>query len=189
MNRKRASGSLAVADAEEGIAVAVFSRFGGPPDHDGDITEPTAFTDGKTVPVSPWNHTSIISGDLPAGLGTIRVLSDRAECVVRFFLDTHAGLETYRTLKALGGSQWSYGYEIVRSRPDTWNGRPCRVLEEVDIIEVSPVLRAAGRGTATIEMRSSAEDALIAEALGHLRGRQSQERDLVQHIYATHFGG
>lgn len=170
MKRKYAAGSLKMAGDGEGIAVAIFSRFGGPPDSDGDITLPAAFTPGVTVPVSPWNHSSMGS-DLPAGRGTIRVYADRAEAEVQFFLDTAAGLDTYRTLKALGGCQWSYGFNIAKSRNGDWNGRGVRILEKLDVMELSPVLRGAGRDTETVSLRSapSARQALEREHLRFIR--------------------
>lgn len=177
MIRKRATMTSTVkASDSDGTATAIFSRFGGPPDSDGDITLPTAFTAGVVVPVSPWNHSSY-SSDLPAGLGTIRVYKDRAEAEIEFFLDTVAGRETYRTLKALGRCQWSYGFDIVKSSNGDWNGRGVRVLEKLDVMELSPVLRGAGRDTETVNVRSAAAT------------RQAAAREYARFVRTTHLGG
>lgn len=168
MNRKLVTGTGLLKAGGEGLATAIFSRFGGPPDHDGDITLPGAFTDGAQVVVSPWNHSSTASA-LPAGKGVIRVKRDRAEVDVEFFMDTTAGRDTYLTLRALGGSEWSYAYDVEDAEAGTWQGRTVRVLKRLRVYETSPVMRGAGRDTETLSLRSDpAVRRVLDEARNHV---------------------
>lgn len=170
--------SLAVKSTDKGIATAVFSRFGGPPDADGDITERSAFTDGQTVPVSAYNHTSW-GGALPVGIAKIRVLPDRAEADIEFFMDTTGGRETFATIKALGPlTQYSYGYDVARSTPGQWNGNPVRILQKLDLHEVSPVLLGAGRQTGTVAGSvKSADDARLRSELAAIKSNLTAGED------------
>lgn len=153
MNRKQAIGTVALKSAGEGLATAIFSRYN-VIDHDGDVTLPGAFTDGAALVVSGWNHATWQPGSLPVGRAVLRDRGDWAEADVQFFMETQAGLQTWLTLKALDGSPWSYGYEIIDSEPGTFRGQRVRMLKRLAVYEVSPVLRAAGIGTETVNLRS-----------------------------------
>lgn len=180
-------GGLSVKSTDKGTATAIFSRFGGPPDSDGDITEPSAFTHGQKVPVSAYNHGSWSSA-LPVGIATIRVLHDRAEADLEFFMDTAGGRETFATIKALGPlTQYSYGYDVKRSTPGKWQDRPVRILQKLDLFEVSPVLIGAGRQTMTVagSVKSADDPRLRAELLAiksNLTARDDGLRDEVRAI-------
>lgn len=184
MKHKIVSGSLEASG--EGFATAIFSRFGGPPDRDGDITERSAFVDGTVVAVSPWNHTSLADA-LPAGRGIIRVYPDRAECEVEFFMRTQAGRETYETLKALGRCQWSYGFKVLKSRAGRWQDRPVQILEKLDVFEVSPVLRGAGRDTATVSVRTAPDLAAIRHSV--LGDPDAARREYARFVLSRNLGG
>lgn len=180
-------GGLSVKSTDKGTATAIFSRFGGPPDSDGDITEPSAFTHGQKVPVSAYNHGSWASA-LPVGIATIRVLPDRAEADIEFFLDTSGGRDTFNTVKALGPlTQYSYGYDVKRSTPGQWNGRPVRILQKLALHEVSPVLVGAGRDTRTVagSVKSAEDPRLRAELVAiraNLTAGDDRLRDEVRAI-------
>lgn len=173
---RKTLGPLEVKEAARGIATAVFSRFGGPPDADGDITEPGAFTDGTVVAVSPYNHSSALSGTLPVGKATIRVRPDRAEAEVQFFLGTTAGREAFETVKELGSLvQWSYAYDIVDAEPGTWQGRRVQILKRLDPYEISPVLRGAGRETLTVAGSVKCDGCATRHQSGDLDARTRAE--------------
>lgn len=153
MQAKRAL-SAEVKDESRGEFVALFSRFGGPPDKDGDITLRGAFTDGQVVPVSAYGHRSW-HGELPVGMATIRTTATEALAEGRFFLDTTGGADTFRVVRELGAfGQWSYGFDIAASSKTQWEGKTVRVLEKLITHEVSPVLRGAGRETTTVRAKS-----------------------------------
>lgn len=146
---------------ESGEFTALFSRFG-VIDHDGDLTLPGAFPVGKAVPISAYGHTSH-GGALPVGKGVIREEADGAYVDGRFFLDTQAGGDTYRTVKSLvdeatgyAGQEWSYGYDVLDSDTELRQGERVRILKSLDVSEVSPVLLGAGIDTQLVAIKSHA---------------------------------
>jgi hypothetical protein len=172
MNRKSVVSVEWKADAA-GAFVARFATIG-VVDHDMDVTFAGAFPDGKAIPISSYGHESW-TGALPTGKGVIG--SDKKSAFVdgRFFTDTPHGLATYQTVKALGDLQeWSYGYdvltetfdqEVLKEYPGATRG-----LVKLDVHEVSPVLKGAGIGTATLSIKNidglvPAGEFIIAEAL------------------------
>jgi len=149
-------------DASEGAFRSIFARFN-VIDHDGDVTLPGAFPVGKTVPISAYGHRSH-DGALPVGKGVIGETDEFAYIDGRFFLDTVAGADTYRTVKALtdpetgdAGQEWSYGYDVLNP-PETMEvgGQRANVLRKLDVSEVSPVLLGAGIGTQLVAIKSHA---------------------------------
>jgi HK97 family phage prohead protease len=136
-------------DDESGLLSAVFSTFG-VIDKDGDVTEPTAFTDGQAVPLC-WSH----DWAKPIGRGVIKVDPDRAIFEGRFFLDTAAGREAYASVKAMGDLQeYSYGYRVEEAEMSEMNGQTVQILKKLLVFEVSPVLVGAGEGTRTLVVKT-----------------------------------
>jgi len=153
--------------SETGDVSVAFSRFG-VIDSDNDVTYPGAMPVGKTVPVSAYGHTSW-DGALPIGKGTIREVGDLGILDGRFFMDTDQGRNGYATVKAMADIQdWSFGYVVLPpSGPEVFEGKDVRALRKLDVFEVSPVLKGAGIGTATLAIKSGAPgpDAPYAEHL------------------------
>lgn len=150
MEHKSGRGNFKAGEA--GSFIAVFSRLG-VVDRQGDVTEVGAFTEGEAVRIAQWGH----NWASPAvGKGTIHSDSREAWVQGQFFLNTTAGRETYETVKGLGSLQeWSYGYEVLRSRPGTFEGKKVRFLQKLRVIEVSPVMEGAGIGTRTTAIKSA----------------------------------
>lgn len=169
MNTK-ALGRIEVKNEDRGEVVAIFSRFN-VIDSDGDVTLPGAFADGAYVKISTYGHTSW-EGVLPVGKGRIRQTSTEALLEGRFFLDTAGGRDTFTVVKELGElGEWSYGYDVDRSRPGEFKGQRVRFLEKLTVHEVSPVLRGAGVRTMTLaaKRRARADDATEAGRKEFLR--------------------
>lgn len=120
-------------------------------DFDGDILLPGAIPDGSEAVISAWNHSS--TGERPpVGKGTIHNVGDRVVFKGVFF-DTPRAQEVRTILAALGPrAEWSWAYDVERSKPERINGRQVRLLQKVRVFEVSPVLRAASIGTETLEV-------------------------------------
>jgi hypothetical protein len=112
------------ADTETGEFEATFATLR-VKDHHGDVTLPGAFTNGQAVIVEGWNH----DYSIPAGAGVIHADEERAWVEGRFFLDTQAGRENYRTVKNLGNAEWSYTFDILQGEPGEWNGEQVRLLK------------------------------------------------------------
>jgi len=153
MNRKTFD-FAAVKDETEGRVLARFATMN-VVDSDGDLTLPGAF--GKQrVPVSAYGHTSW-QGALPVGVGETREQGNEGVADLQFFLKTTHGRDAFETIRSLGSlGQWSYGFTITDEDPPNEEQRAMgarRILKKVEIHEVSPVLRGAGVGTATLSAK------------------------------------
>lgn len=158
MDSKSVAGRVEVKDADKGTVTAVFSTFN-VKDSDGDVTLPGAFEDGADVVISAYGHKSW-DGVLPVGLGTIRTTKTEAILDGEFFVDTTAGLDTFRAVKALaskGLGEWSYGYDPVKFSFGEHDGERVRFLEQQKVHEVSPVLLGAGVNTRTLAAKSAGD--------------------------------
>ena len=103
-------------------------------DKHGDVTLPGAFEEGAKVKIASWGHRW---ENLPVGRGEIRQDEEKAWVDGKFFLDTAAGFETYKTVKNLGDLQeWSYGFEPIESANDTIDGQKVRVLKTMPTVNV-----------------------------------------------------
>jgi phage head maturation protease len=148
----------------QGTASAIISRFG-LVDADQDLTLPGAFRDGVKVPVSHYGHQSW-SGALPVGLATVHADEQVATASIEFFLHTQAGRDHFEVIKALGElGEWSFGYEPASFRHETVDGQQVRILEAIELFEISPVLKGAGVRTTTVP-GSPKRDPLTAELAG-----------------------
>jgi HK97 family phage prohead protease len=152
--------------SDAGQVAAVVSVFD-VVDTDGDVVRASAFTDGQEVPMvwaHDWAH--------PVGKGVIRVGQGQAVFDGSFFMDTTAGAEAYRTVKAMGGLQeWSWGFRVLESdiapppdgmeAPKTWHLPDGKVqyITKTEVFEVSPVLVGANRQTQTLDIKAQREDA------------------------------
>jgi hypothetical protein len=144
-----------IKDADQGLVTAVFATLG-TIDSDGDVTMPGAFGEGAPVAISSYGHTSW-SGILPVGKGTIHTVGDQAILDGQFFMNTTAGRDTFEVVKQLGGQQeWSYGYEPTEFSYGEQDGQSVRFLKQLQVFEVSPVLRGAGVGTRLLTAKSAA---------------------------------
>lgn len=172
---------------DAGTVLAVFSTFG-IIDKDGDIVLPTALTHGQAVPMT-WSH----DWTQPVGRGSIRVEETRALFDGHFFLDTSAGQEAYKTVKAMAELQeWSWGFQILDSSYEMRDGEPVRVIKRAEVFEVSPVLVGAGENTQTLSVKSAlpyaehaeavvnAAQALVERSRGRLEHRAKEGRTLSQ---------
>ncbi len=153
MERKQITVELK-GDGDEGLVTA---RFGtsGVRDLDGDVIEAGAIGE-QDIQVSQFGHSSWMGG-LPVGKGTTREDGDEMLADLAFFMDTTGGRDHFETIKQLGKlGQWSFGFEIKEERAPTEEERQLginRVLKVLEVFEVSPVLRAAGIGTGTVDAK------------------------------------
>ncbi len=124
-------------------------------DLDKDVAKPGAFPTGKTVLVSSYQHGSW-QGKLPVGKATI---SERDNAVIaegEFNLNTVSGKEHYEAIKFSGNLQeWSYGFKAVEWEMGEQDGQEVRFLKKVDVFEISPVMKGAGKDTMTLAIKST----------------------------------
>jgi len=156
MEKKTYTGNIELkGEGDPGEFTATFSTFN-VIDKDGDVTLPGAFTEGQKVRISYWGHRW---QDLPVGKGEIHSDETKAWVDGKFFLDTEAGLETYKTVKNLEDLQeWSYGFDIVESELGKFQDEDVQYLKALDVHEISPVFLAAGIGTMTTSIKSEKEE-------------------------------
>ncbi len=139
---------------------AVFSLFD-TVDSDNDVTKAGALRSGyvgNKVPLV-WNH------DWSKVIGRGVIESDNQKAVFKgYFLNTEAGKEAYETVKAMRDmQQFSYGFQVLKSEEGTHidsKGEevPVRVLEDVKVWEVSPVLVGAQQNSFVQALKSGLEN-------------------------------
>ena len=164
----------------EGSLTAVFATLK-VIDKDQDVTQPGAFKTDQPVILSDYNHGAIprfgSAGRPPVGKGTIREVGNEAIFNGKYFLDTTAGTEAYKTTKALGDLQeYSYYYDVLDSELGKLEGKDVRYLKSLDVFEVSPVYRGAGEGTHTVSIKQGYTDEM-AGVLDAVRGMVQRTKD------------
>jgi len=122
-------------------------------DSDGDMTKPGAFPEGKEILISSYQHGSWM-GELPVGKAVIHEKDDEVIAEGEFNLKTTTGKDHYEAVKFTGELQeWSYGFLPIEAADETHDGQKIRVLTKVEPFEISPVLKGAGVGTATLGIK------------------------------------
>src|SRR5210317_922599 len=129
-------------------------------DSDNDVTKANALRSGYTGNKVPlvWNH------DWSKVIGRGVIETDNQKAVFKgYFLNTEAGKEAYNTVKAMQDmQQFSYGFQVMKSTKGTHidsKGEevPVRVLEDVKVWEVSPVLVGAQQNSFVQALKSGLE--------------------------------
>jgi len=164
---KRFTAPFEVKDDGLGDVQAAFSVFN-VIDSDGDVVKPSAFTEGQEVPMV-WAH----RWEQPIGKGTVRLGRKHATFDGRFFMDTSAGLEGYRTVKAMGNLQeWSFGFRVLEAEDGDFDGQPVQFLKKLELYEVSPVLVGANRETRTLDIKAMNFDPVsgLKDMMAEMRG-------------------
>lgn len=148
-------------------------------DSDGDTYAKGAFGwkkgGGQWVQMIPAHNKQA----MPFGKAWLAEEGDWAMAEFTLNLDTAAGKDWHAALKfdlETGNpvQEWSYGYKVLDAAKAQRDGKTVRLLKQLDVFEISPVLRGAGNGTGTVAIKSAElkDDrfaALIAD-LGELAG-------------------
>ncbi len=176
---------------EAGTFRATIATLAPAVDADGDVSMPGAFPVLKSVPVSAYGHGSW-KGALPIGRATIAADSSKAWVVGQFFLDVPAARDAYRVLKGLDElAQWSYGYSVESASFNSaelakYPGAK-RILQKLDVFEVSPVLVGAGVNTRTEsikrEVLSTAKLIEIGQRIELARIKEQLETELFRNSW------
>ena len=126
-------------------------------DKDGDTYSKGAFawkSGGQWAPIVPAHNWK----EMP--FGKARVYEDGSEAIaeLKLNLDTNAGRDWHAALKfdLETGSpvqQWSYSYDVLDFANESRGGQKVRNLKKLSVLEVSPVIVGAGKGTRTLEMK------------------------------------
>ena len=146
-------------DGDTRYIEAVFSLFE-TIDSDNDVTKANALRSGYSGNKVPlvWNH------DWSKVIGRGIIETDNQKAVFKgYFLNTEAGKEAYETVKAMQDmQQFSYGFQVMQSEKGTHidsKGEevPVRVLQDVKVWEVSPVLVGAQQNSFVQALKSGLE--------------------------------
>tara|TARA_X000001382_G_scaffold107387_2_gene83060 strand:- start:1463 stop:2404 length:942 start_codon:yes stop_codon:yes gene_type:complete len=146
-------------DGDTRYIEAVFSLFD-TIDSDNDVTKANALRSGYTGNKVPlvWNH------DWSKVIGRGVIETDNQKAVFKgYFLNTEAGKEAYETVKAMQDmQQFSYGFQVMKSEKASHidsKGEevPVRVLQDVKVWEVSPVLVGAQQNSFVQALKSGLE--------------------------------
>ena len=195
IQRKTFDLDLKAAD-DKGTWEAVIATLG-VVDSDRDVVLPGAMT-GQTAPIIPAHDSS------KAPLGKTVVTEDGNEVIARgrFNLEVAAARDWFSAIKfdmdpenGPRKMEYSWGYLPTKYSHEDRDGVEVRLLERVDIMEVSPVLRGASVGTRTlaakaeeltlgerVEAAAADVEKLIAELREISAGRKARGRKLGQAV-------
>ena len=155
-------------DAPEGSFEARFAQLN-VMDRDGDVI-PTGAVGNQRVSISAWQHEH---RQLPVGIGETFEEDGFAVVRGRFLTETTIGMDTYRTIKAMGDrTEWSFGFFVDAIEFRDFEGQP-RVphLTKLDIFEVSPVYRGAGIDTETTDIKSATDPTMMEGDMSEMEDR------------------
>ena len=147
------------------------------PDHDGDTFLPGSIPDGKVF-VSAFQHgSSRIAGDLPVGVADVWSDNERAYAKAKFNLNTAAGRDTYEMIKQAPDIwEFSWGFNSERAT----QGPQGAIYAKVDQLEVTPVIRGAGRNTGVLEVKSATEQAFTTDEIAALKALVAPKDDATE---------
>lgn len=143
---------------EPGTFEAVVSVFGNE-DSYGDIMQPGAFTktlaawkeSGRLIPVL-WMHDA---HQVPiGGVTEARETDEGLQVKASLTLGIPRAAEVHEAMKAGTLAEFSFGYYEVAAREVTQDGKTVRLVDEVDLFEVSAVFRGANPATRLVDVKS-----------------------------------
>lgn len=125
-------------------------------DHDGDIVESGAMLGSNPVPIVPSHQ----HGHVPLGKVNLEEQGDKVLASGRFNLDVAPARDWFSAIRfdlenAPPKMEYSWAFHIKSERREDRDGKSVRILEKVDLIEVSPVLQGASIGTRTVVAKSA----------------------------------
>ena len=165
--RKFETSEVTTVDEVEGIVEAFVNTMGAL-DHDDEIITFDAFGDSiqncrQTV---AWVHDqSVPVGKVidaaPVSTGTDEqtgMTTGRLKAVMQFNLNTQRGREAFADVQFGSVREWSVGFRSVSDEIETLaDGTKARVIDSLDWVEVSPVLRGASPNTQTINSKAASD--------------------------------
>lgn len=140
---------------DEGSFEAVIATLG-TVDRDNDVIASGALTQNGSVPILPAHN----QGSVPLGKATIEERGDEVIAAGRFNLEVAPARDWHAAIKfdldnPPAVQEYSWGFLPTKFRNEERDGDEVRILEEVDLLEISPVLRGASVGTRTISAKAA----------------------------------
>lgn len=163
-----------------GTFTALVSTFGGEPDVQNDVIAEGAFEaticdayakrterGGRYLWPLVWQHSYADPGNFIGGIVAAAEAPHGLVVQGQLDLDNPKAHSTYEGMLADRIREYSIGFGVVRQHK---RGDGVRVLDEVELLEVSVVMAGANRGTRTLALKGSAPDRI----------------PVVEHLYLYH---
>lgn len=145
-----------VLDEKKGTFEAYVSIFNNV-DYADEVIEKGAFAKSiaKKLPKIAWAH----NWDEIIGKVTSAIEDDRGLKIAgQLVLSVQKAKEAYDLMKEGATDEFSIGYGIVNARYEERNGKQVRVLTELDLYEISPVLSGCNPETELLGIKSNEKD-------------------------------
>ena len=132
-------------------------------DHDGDIAEPGAFGTGQWAHFLPTHNW----GSVPLGKALIREDGVKVLADFKLNLEIPKAKEWRSALKfdlehGEPIQEWSYGLKVLRHEMGVdGSGDRVRNMKEIEVIEISPVVRGAGTDTGTVAVKALGDESFV----------------------------
>ena len=178
--RKAATAEAKILDEAQGIVEAYVNSMG-VIDWDGEIIAPSAFdaSIAARLPSVAWFHDqSAVVGKVTAA----RNDGNRLLATMQFNLATQRGREAYADVAGGYVGEWSVGFYSLADHVEQRDGKSVRVIDAVDWVEVSVVMRGASPNTRTIGAKEQLaaiherlQDVSEAEAVAAVQKERSYE--------------
>ena len=165
--RKISKADAPTIDAAEGI-VEAFVNTMGVVDHDGEVIDIKAFSDSilkggqtvawfhdQSVPVGKVVDAAPVAGGVDEVTG---MTTGQLKAVMQFNMNTQRGREAFADVQFGSVKEWSVGFRSLSDEIEMLaDGTKARVIDALDWVEVSPVLRGASPNTQTIASKSASD--------------------------------
>ena len=151
-----------VVDEKQGI-VEAFVNTMGVVDSDGDIITSSAFDrsiGSLPIPVLATHNQSDVVGKVISAK-SIETNGDdgphRLHATIQMNMDTQAGRDAFSNVSGEFVREWSVGFNMAKegSEFETIDGKPVRVISDLDWVETSTVIRGASPETQTISSKEA----------------------------------
>lgn len=161
MNHKESITDIKVLDATEGI-VEAFVNTMGVIDADGDVIDPSAFDssieNNLPLPVLQGHDQSKVIGKV-IDAKPVRMLGDeyKLHATMQINMEKEIGRDAFSDIQGEYVQRWSVGFNLTPDNVEmerTVEGDTIRRIKELDLVEVSTVIRGASPDTLTIAAKS-----------------------------------
>jgi len=162
MDKKYIISDAKVLDEREGIVEAYVNTMG-VVDHDGDVIDPEAFKKSLIDPIhipvlAGHDHSQIVGKVLTGSAHHIDGEEYKLFARMQMNLETQAGREAFSNIAGGFVREWSVGFNIPNPGAvvyDRGGQKAIRRIMELDLVEVSSVIRGASPATGTIAAKSA----------------------------------
>jgi len=160
---KRYTNNAKVLDESSGL-VEAFVNSMGIIDSDGDVISPQAFDRSiqSNLPIPVLNHhdqSQIVGKVISANAVPFNDGEYRLKAVMQMNLDTESGRDAFSNVKGQFSREWSVGFNGVKdgSRMEREGDSVVRLIDDLDWVETSMVVRGASPNTTTISAKEEKE--------------------------------